>query len=140
MPVQHVKITHRPSENRKTTMTASMYILLLLALIFANAPFITTKFFGIVALKRKHIGHHLIELLAGFLLTAILAYILESRAGAVHAQDWEFYAPTQKFTLTAPIITINSPTKPEVAGRPALAIPNNIINAANLGITLTTPP
>jgi len=32
------------------------------------------------------------ELLAGFLLTAILAYILESRAGAVHAQDWEFYA------------------------------------------------
>ncbi|MGN6977022.1 DUF2818 family protein, partial [Neisseria sp. P0006.S006] len=27
-------------------MTASMYILLLLALIFANAPFITTKFFG----------------------------------------------------------------------------------------------
>ncbi|WP_416533484.1 DUF2818 family protein, partial [Klebsiella pneumoniae] len=29
---------------------------------------------------------------AGFLLTAILAYILESRAGAVHAQDWEFYA------------------------------------------------
>lgn len=91
MPVQHVKITHRPSENRKTTMTASMYILLLLALIFANAPFITTKFFGIIALKRKHIGHHLIELLAGFLLTAILAYILESRAGAVHAQDWEFY-------------------------------------------------
>ena len=82
----------RPSENRKTTMTASMYILLLLALIFANAPFITTKFFGIIALKRKHIGHHLIELLAGFLLTAILAYILESRAGAVHAQDWEFYA------------------------------------------------
>ena len=73
-------------------MTASMYILLLLALIFANAPFITTKFFGIIALKRKHIGHHLIELLAGFLLTAILAYILESRAGAVHAQDWEFYA------------------------------------------------
>ena len=43
-------------------------------------------------LKRKHIGHHLIELLAGFLLTAILSYILESRAGAVHAQDWEFYA------------------------------------------------
>ena len=57
-------------------MTASMYILLLLALIFANAPFITTKFFGIIALKRKHIGHHLIELLAGFLLTAIRAYIL----------------------------------------------------------------
>ena len=80
-------------------MTASMYILLLLALIFANAPFITTKFFGIITLKRKHIGAiTLIELLAGFLLTAILAYILESRAGAVHAQDWEFYATVSAST------------------------------------------
>ena len=73
-------------------MTASMYILLVLALIFANAPFVTAKFFGVLPLKRKHIGHHLIELAAGFILTAVLAYILESRAGAVHRQDWEFYA------------------------------------------------
>ena len=79
-------------------MTASMSILCWLALIFANAPFITTKFFGIVALKRKHIGHQSIELLAGFLLTAILAYILESRAGAVHAQDWEFTRPLSAST------------------------------------------
>ncbi len=73
-------------------MTASMYILLVLALIFANAPFVTTKFFGVFPLKRKHFGHHLVELAAGFILTAILAYILESRAGAVQHQDWEFYA------------------------------------------------
>ncbi|SUA38090.1 DUF2818 family protein [Neisseria mucosa] len=73
-------------------MTASMYILLVLALIFANAPFVTAKFFGVLPLKRKHIGHHLVELAAGFILTAILAYILESRAGAVQHQDWEFYA------------------------------------------------
>ena len=73
-------------------MTASMYILLVLALIFANAPFVTTKFFGVFQLKRKHIGHHLVELAVGFILTAILAYILESRAGAVQHQDWEFYA------------------------------------------------
>ena len=73
-------------------MTASMYTLLLLALIFANAPFLTVRLFGIVPLKRKHFGHHLIELAAGFALTAILAYILESRAGSVHDQGWEFYA------------------------------------------------
>ena len=54
-------------------MTASMYILLVLALIFANAPFVTAKFFGVLPLKRKHIGHHLIELAAGFILTAVLA-------------------------------------------------------------------
>ena len=33
-------------------MTASMYILLLLALIFANAPFLTVRLFGIVPLKQ----------------------------------------------------------------------------------------
>lgn len=75
-------------------MTASMYILLLLALIFANAPFLTQKGFGVIALTKKHFGHHLIELLAGFALTAALAYLLESRAGAVHAQGWEFYVVT----------------------------------------------
>ncbi|MGN7033955.1 DUF2818 family protein, partial [Neisseria sp. P0004.S001] len=57
-------------------MTASRYILLLLALIFANSPFITTKFFGIIALKRKHFGPHWLELRAGVLLTASLAYCL----------------------------------------------------------------
>lgn len=55
-------------------------------------PFLTTRLFGVAALKRKHFGHHLIELAAGFALTASLAYILESRAGAVHNQGWEFYA------------------------------------------------
>ena len=35
---------------------------------------------------------------------------------------------------------MNSPTKPEVAGRPAFAIANSIMNAANFGIVLTTPP
>ncbi len=35
---------------------------------------------------------------------------------------------------------MNSPTKPEVPGRPELAIANSTTNAANHGITLTTPP
>ena len=69
-----------------------MYILLLLAFIFANAPFLTQKLLGVFPLARKHTGHHLFELAVGFGITAVLAYVLESRAGAVHRQDWEFYA------------------------------------------------
>ena len=46
----------------------------------------------------------------------------------------------QKFTLIAPRITMNSPTKPDVAGRPELAIANNTAKNANLGIVFTTPP
>ncbi|MCF7528993.1 DUF2818 family protein [Neisseria lisongii] len=72
-------------------MTSAMYILLVLALIFANAPFLTPKFLGILTLNRKHFGHHLLELAIGFAVTALLAYILESRAGAVQVQGWAFY-------------------------------------------------
>jgi hypothetical protein len=48
--------------------------------------------------------------------------------------------PSQKLTLTEARITRNSPTKPDVPGRPAFAIAKSIMNAANLGIVLTTPP
>lgn len=75
-------------------MTAPMYTLLLLTLLLANLPFLTTRLFGLAALKRKHFGHHLLELAAGFLLCGAMAYVLESRAGAVHPQGWEFYAVT----------------------------------------------
>ena len=73
-------------------MTVSMYVLLVLVFIFANAPFFTTRWFGVVGLNRKHFGHNIPELLVGFLLIGLLAYVLESRAGSVHAQDWEFCA------------------------------------------------
>jgi len=73
-------------------MTASMYILLVLALIFANAPFVTAKFFGVLPLKRKHIGHPPGDGGPASARPAVLAYILESRAGAVQHQNWEFYA------------------------------------------------
>lgn len=73
-------------------MTAPMYTLLLLTLILANLPFLTQRLFGLTALKHKHFGHHLLELAAGFLLTGIMAYVLEQRAGTVHQQGWEFYA------------------------------------------------
>ncbi|MDO4696543.1 MAG: DUF2818 family protein [Neisseria sp.] len=72
-------------------MNASMYILLLLAFIFANAPFVSQRLFGIKFLQRKHIGHHLLEMAAGFALVSGLACMLEGRAGQVHKQDWEFY-------------------------------------------------
>ena len=46
----------------------------------------------------------------------------------------------QKLALKLERITRNSPIKPEVPGRPEFAIAKNTMNAANFGITLTTPP
>ena len=48
-------------------------------------------FRDVVLLNRSGLGHHLLELAAGFGLIGVLAYVLESRAGTVHPQDWEFY-------------------------------------------------
>ena len=73
-------------------MLVSMYVLLLLVFIFANAPFLTTRWFGFIPLKRKHFGHNIPELMLGFLLSGLLARLLEARAGSIHPQDWEFYA------------------------------------------------
>ena len=47
---------------------------------------------------------------------------------------------SQKFAFIAPMITMNSPTKPLVAGRPQFAIAKSIISEANLGMVFTTPP
>lgn len=73
-------------------MTAPMYTLLILTVLLANLPFMTQRVFGIIAVTRKHFGYHLIELLAGFLLTGVIATVLEQRTGSIHQQDWQFYA------------------------------------------------
>lgn len=82
-------------------MTAPMYTLLLLAVIFANAPFVSSRLLGVFPLARKHFGHHLVELSAGFLAAAALSYVLEQRAGSVHPQDWEFYVTVACLYLVA---------------------------------------
>ncbi|SSY70211.1 DUF2818 family protein [Alysiella crassa] len=73
-------------------MTAAMYTLLILAVLMANAPFLTQRGLGIIALKRKTFWHHLAEWALGLVLVGGLGYLLEKRTGAVHTQGWEFYA------------------------------------------------
>lgn len=73
-------------------MHITMYLLLFLAFILANFPFLTQRGLGFLPLKRKTIVHHLAELALGALLISVLGYVLEKRTtGAVHAQSWEFY-------------------------------------------------
>ena len=72
-------------------MTAAMYLLLLVALVCANLPFVTVRWFGLKRLPEKRFAHHLPELLVGFSFVALLAYMLEAQAGSVHGQHWQFY-------------------------------------------------
>jgi hypothetical protein len=72
-------------------MTAPMYTLLMITVIFANLPFITQKGLGFINLKNKRILHHLGELALGFVIVGALSHVLENRSGMVHSQGWEFY-------------------------------------------------
>ena len=73
-------------------MTTQMYTLLLLAVIFANLPFLTSRAWGIWAVAKKSIWQHLIEMALGFIITSIIAYFLEQRSGSVHSQGWAFFS------------------------------------------------
>ena len=75
-------------------MNAPMYVLLLLALVLANLPFLNNRLLGVVALRNKHFGHQLFEWALAYVLVGLLAYVLELRMGAVHSQDATFYVVT----------------------------------------------
>ncbi|MCP2040047.1 hypothetical protein L1281_000626 [Neisseria sp. HSC-16F19] len=75
-------------------MTAPMIILLLLAVILANLPFLSSRLLLALPLRRKHFGHQLFEWLLAYALVGAVAYVLESRAGPVHPQGVTFYVVT----------------------------------------------
>ncbi|MGO3859530.1 DUF2818 family protein [Neisseriaceae bacterium CLB008] len=76
-------------------MTASMYILLLVAFIAANLPFASDKLFFVLPLKKKHAFYHLLELAVWYVLVGGMAYVLEKQGSmSVHEQQWEFFVTT----------------------------------------------
>lgn len=75
-------------------MSFSTTLLLLLALIAANLPFLSERIFFVVRPRdgRKRFGWRLLEVVALFFAVGGMAWLLESRLGAPHPQGWEFYA------------------------------------------------
>lgn len=76
-------------------MNATQLILVLLALLAANLPWFSPRLFYCVPLKHKHVGWHLLELIALYFLLGALALLAEKNAaGQIMRQHWEFYAIT----------------------------------------------
>lgn len=77
-------------------MDWSTAALLLLALVLANLPFFSERILFLRAAPSgaKHLGWRLLELVILYFVTGAIAWLLESRAGQVHPQNWEFYAVT----------------------------------------------
>ena len=75
-------------------MQSSVTILLFVAILAANLPFVTQRIGGVVAVPHKRFAWRLLEFLLLYLLVGLFAYMLESREMPVHQQGWQFYVST----------------------------------------------
>lgn len=83
------------------SLTASVWLVIVLALAAANLPFFSQRLFALVALRApKSLGLRLLELLVLYLLVGGVGLLLEQRAGQIARQGWEFYAVTGALFVT----------------------------------------
>ena len=83
------------------SQTASVWLVVLLALLVANLPFISNRLFAVYALKGpKILAVRLGEMLVWYLVVGELGRFLEQRNGQIAPQGWEFYAITGALFLT----------------------------------------
>jgi ABC-type proline/glycine betaine transport system permease subunit len=73
----------------------SSWLVIAVALVLANLPFVTESVFGIIPLKgKKGAWTRVLELLVLYFVTGAVAYALEARIGNVFTQVREFYMIT----------------------------------------------
>jgi hypothetical protein len=78
------------------SQSASVWVVLLVALAAANLPFVNERLFGIVPLPGavKLLAVRLGELVVLYFLSGGVGLLFERRAGQIAPQGWEFYAVT----------------------------------------------
>lgn len=83
------------------SQSASVWLVLLFAVLAANLPFASNRLFAVLALKApKNLGIRLGELLVWYLVVGMTGLFLEQRAGQIAPQGWEFYAITGALFIT----------------------------------------
>jgi hypothetical protein len=81
--------------------TESVVLVILLALLAANWPFITQRLFGVLKLVQgKSLFVRLLELVSLYLVVGGIGMLLEQRLGQIAPQKWEFYAITATAFIT----------------------------------------
>ncbi|MEO7400428.1 MAG: DUF2818 family protein [Polaromonas sp.] len=83
------------------SQTASVWLVVMLALLAANLPFVSNRLFAVYALNApKKLAVRLAEMLVWYLAVGGLGLYLEQRSGQIAPQGWEFYAITGTLFLT----------------------------------------
>ncbi|MCK6426742.1 MAG: DUF2818 family protein [Burkholderiaceae bacterium] len=73
--------------------SASIWLVLLLAAVLANLPFLNERLFAVGPQRQpKSFGWRLLELLLYTVLVVGVGRALEARAGQAVPQGWQFYA------------------------------------------------
>lgn len=84
------------------SQSLSITLLLLLALVAANLPFVNQRLMSVVRLPggQKNLAWRVLELVIGYFIVGGIGMALEKSAGQNQAQGWEFYAVTAALFLT----------------------------------------
>ena len=83
------------------SQTASVWLVILAALLAANLPFFNDRVLAVVPLaRRKPLALRFAEMVLLYFVVGALALALEQRAGRIAPQGWEFYAITGTLFVT----------------------------------------
>jgi hypothetical protein len=81
--------------------TASIWLVIVAAVVGANLPFLTQRLLALIPLARpKSLTLRLVELVVFYFLVGGLGLALEQRVGQIARQGWEFYAVTGALFIT----------------------------------------
>jgi hypothetical protein len=79
----------------------SVWLVVALALLAANLPFISNRVLLVYRLKNpKNLAVRLAEMVFWYVVVGGIALLLEQRAGQIAPQGWEFYAITATLFIT----------------------------------------
>ena len=83
------------------TQTASVWMLVALALLAANLPFLSNRLLLVFRLQgNKNLAIRLAEMTVWYFVVGGLGLYLEKRVGQIAPQGWEFYAITGTLFIT----------------------------------------
>ena len=83
------------------SQSAPVWLVVLLALLAANLPFINQRFMLVYRLSAaKHLSLRLLELVLWYFVVGAVALALEHQFGQIAPQGWEFYAITGTLFVT----------------------------------------
>lgn len=80
--------------------SSGVFVLLALAAVAANFPFVTRKLFGFIGAQEKTLALRFMELVIFYFVVGGLGLLLERNAGQIAPQGWEFYAVTVTLFVT----------------------------------------